>query len=754
MLENNSLSILKVSSFLANNEDNLAELSTFIDFSEGLTIGFIEVNSNQENEWIIDSLMSNYRMQNIQFMVLNIDDSQVRFLLDEILNYLSKNPPLEDKKQVIIIKGLENSIGLNDYPPVLQNLNFVRNSFTYDVPYPILFCLPHETITRFARFAPDFWAWKSGIFKFDSIPEEKNIDHKFLSVDRVIERDKVSETKKRVDLLTRLFREYSAKENIPMMVTALQQLGVAHYRREELQEAEESLLEALNLSVQRESLEPTKIVILEMLGDVYRKGKKYQEAETIYQQALNFYSEQRYRQNWARIHNSLGNVYLNKNQGSKADNLEAAIAAYERSLEVYTRDAFPQDWAMTQNNLGIAYRNRLREERGDNLEQAIAAYQRSLEVYTRDAFPQDWAMTQNNLGIAYRNRLREERGDNLEQAIAAYQRSLEVYTHDAFPQDWAQTQNNLGAAYYSRIRGERADNLERAIAYYESSLEVCTSDAFPQDWAQTQNNLGVAYYSRIRGERADNLEEAIFCYRQALKILTFKSFPLDWAQTQSNLANAYIKRILGEKIDNLNQAITCYQNALKVYPSDYFPDYYAQIQYNLANSLRERFPLLKNRKDIEQAIIAYEQAKHIFEKTDDQDLIFDSYYQLGQAFFEGGYYTQAIEHLQSCHQTYLKKRDIPHLAPILFELARLYHRIGRLEQGRLYFKDSLRLFHRLGDKENAYSVTVALGNLEIQSGKIEQAYNHLKEAQNYYENHPYSKRIDEINQLLETLQSS
>ncbi len=466
MLETKSFSISNHRLFLVKNQQRLAELLTFIDFAEGLTIGFIEVNRNEEANWIVESLMNNSQCQNIQFIVLNIDDSQVRFLLDEILNYLSKNPPLEDKKQVLIIKGLENSIGFKDYPPILQNLNFVRDAFTYDVPYPILFCLQNDTITRFARFAPDFWAWKSGIFKFESLPEEKNIDRQFVNFARVLERDGVSETQARIDLLTRLFAEYSAEKNISMMITTLQQLGVAYYRRGELQKAEESLLEAWNLSNQITSLEPTKVATLETLGYVYKKLKKYEEAETIYQQVLNVYSEQNFSQKWAKIQNSLGNVYLDKNQGSKADNLERAISCFNSALEVYTRESFPSEWAMTQNNLGVAYSNRIRGERADNLELAIVAYNLSLEVYTRDSFPYEWATTQNNLGTAYSDRIRGERADNLEMAIAAYNLSLEVRTPTAFPIDCLQTGRNLGDT------ANLIEDLETAIKGYNLAIEA------------------------------------------------------------------------------------------------------------------------------------------------------------------------------------------------------------------------------------------------------------------------------------------
>ncbi len=597
--------------FLAKNQQRLAELLTFIDFAEGLTIGFIEVNRNEEANWIVESLMNNSQCQNIQFIVLNIDDSQVRFLLDEILNYLSKNPPLEDKKQVLIIKGLENSIGFKDYPPILQNLNFVRDAFTYDVPYPILFCLSNDTITRFARFAPDFWAWKSGIFKFQSLPEEKNIDRQFVNFARVLERDGVSETQARIDLLTRLFAEYSAEKNISMMITTLQQLGVAYYRRGELQKAEESLLEAWNLSDQITSLEPTKVATLETLGYVYNKAKKYEEAETIYQQVLNVYSEQKFSQKWAKIQNSLGNVYLDKNQGSKADNLERAISCFNSALEVYTRDSFPSEWAMTQNNLGIAYAIRIRGKRADNLELAIVAYNLSLEVYTREAFPYEWATTQNNLGNVYGERIRGERADNLELAIAAYNQSLEVYTRDAFPYDWAGTQTNLGLAYDNRIRGERADNLELAIASCNQSLEVFTREAFPYDWAGTQTNLGLAYLDRIRGERADNLELAITAFNLSLEVYTPDSFPYEWARPQNNLGLAYGDRIKGEKADNLELAIVAYNLSLEVYTRDSFPYEWAMTQNNLGTAYSNR--IRGERADnLELAIFAYNLSLEVY----------------------------------------------------------------------------------------------------------------------------------------------
>ena len=265
---------------------------------------------------------------------------------------------------------------------------------------------------------------------------------------------------------------------------------------------------------------------------------------------------------YAGTQNNLAVAYRNRISGSRADNLERAIAFYTATLEVYTRDVFPKEWGQMQHNLGAAYRNRIRGERADNIEKAIAFYTATLSVHSREAFPEYWAMTQNNLAAAYTYRIRGEKAQNIELAIAFYTATLEVYTRDAFPKEWGQMQNNLGIAYGKRIRGERADNIERAIAFYTATLLVHTREAFPEYWAMTQNNLATAYLYRINGSRADNLELAIGFCDAALTVYTLEDFPEYWATTQNNLALAYSDRINGSRGDNLERAIEFYQACL------------------------------------------------------------------------------------------------------------------------------------------------------------------------------------------------
>jgi hypothetical protein len=79
----------------------------------------------------------------------------------------------------------------------------------------------------------------------------------------------------------------------------------------------------------------------------------------------------------------LGNAYLQRRQGERADNIDTAIAQFEAALKIFTREAFPAEWAMAHGSLAIAYRERIMGERADNVETAIAHSHAALKVILR-----------------------------------------------------------------------------------------------------------------------------------------------------------------------------------------------------------------------------------------------------------------------------------------------------------------------------------------------------------------------------------
>jgi tetratricopeptide (TPR) repeat protein len=569
----NSSEITGRSQFLAINQQSLASLLTFVDFAEDLTIGFIEIDREQERDWIVEWLIESPECQDVDFLVLTYNDPNLRFLLDEILTSLSQQDLQKTKKLVLIIKGLEYSISHTEYPPILQNLNFVRDAFVDAVPYPILFCLPSYQITSIAKFAPDFWAWKSGSFKFESIEQESipisigGFPVKYFPIKTV------PEPQSRIELLERLL-EYTASSSLDRdlstMVSIREQLGSFHRSRQEWVKAEKYLRQALDIINKNPSLSIKTTNLLIDLADIYLKKMEYEKAVEIYEHILVLDRDRLSPHELAEINNNLGLVYVDILEGNKSENIEDAINYFETAL-IHTAEELNQNWATIQYNLGNAYVARIKGDRSDNLEQAIKYYQVAMRVRTETDFPIDWAATQHNLATAYQERIQGDKAENLELAIDYYQATLRVYSQTNSPFNWAATQYNLGNVYCNRIRGDKAKNLELAIGYYQVALRVRTETDFPIDWAATQHNLATAYQERIQGDRAENLEMAIEYCQAALRVYTKTDFPFNWAMAQNNLGLTYTQRINGEKTENIKKAIECYQNALKIYTPDTFP---------------------------------------------------------------------------------------------------------------------------------------------------------------------------------------
>ncbi|MGL5060794.1 MAG: tetratricopeptide repeat protein, partial [Microcoleus sp.] len=130
---------------------------------------------------------------------------------------------------------LEKSIGkFGEYPPVLQDLNWVRDAYKKSVPHPILFVLPDYAITRLAKFAPDFWAWRSGVFLFKTTQDTRdNAVARTLDSGRSFRTLKTPEKQERIELLESLLMDYNpshsgTERNPSACSNILHQLGVAY----------------------------------------------------------------------------------------------------------------------------------------------------------------------------------------------------------------------------------------------------------------------------------------------------------------------------------------------------------------------------------------------------------------------------------------------------------------------------------------------------------------------------------------------
>ncbi|MEH2228096.1 MAG: tetratricopeptide repeat protein, partial [Nostoc sp.] len=365
----------EIGKFIAYNQDEFAELVTFVNFAEKFTLGFIEINFTPDIDLLIAGLQQNPQCQEIQFLVLDFPDENLRFLRDKLVEQLAKITKETNKKLVLLIQNLEKSIGVfGDYPPVLQDLNFVRDSYRQTVPHPLLFILPDYAISRLAKFAPDFWAWKSGLFRFKTteLTRDKAIANT-LNTDINIERLPTPKQQERIDLLHSLLMEYHPTGEIPRpehlrnCCNILNELGKAYLSQHKPIKAREYLEKAGKIAKQFPDYS-LQIEVINQLGKSYRQQRQFESANSYHQQALDIAKKQKNRRAVANSLHYLGNVSLNMRQFHQARDY------YQQALEIDIEFGNRYSSARTYHQLGIV------AEELRQFHQARDYYQQALEI--------------------------------------------------------------------------------------------------------------------------------------------------------------------------------------------------------------------------------------------------------------------------------------------------------------------------------------------------------------------------------------
>jgi tetratricopeptide (TPR) repeat protein len=454
-----------VSPWEAQNEETIAELARFIDFAEGFTIGFIEVSFPDDIESLLKVLRKRPECRLVDFQIFDISDPNLTYLQDELTQRINQLPKpvstLIVPKRVILIKGLENAIGLfGDYPPVLQDLNFVRDALADSVPYPVLFCLPSYAINRVIKYAPDFWSWKSGVFKFKSIQSsEDNASIRGLHATKLMGSLTQLERQERLQLLERLAQEFSpleghrSKDDLRVCAKALIELAHLHTNFGEFLKSQEVLDQTIKIldssNWQPEIPQDTvlRLQYLRWLGFLSLRLGKLADAESAFQTslAINKGIDEFEKEHILEL---LGRVEAEKG------NLDGAAFLYEKSLFITEHLGNADRKSTILSSIGgLKFKQGL-------LEEAIALYQQSLEIEDRIGNAQGKAATLHNIAT-----IRSQQGQ-LEEAIALYQKSLAIKERIGDAKGKAETLNNLAS-----IRS-RQGQLEEAIALYQQSLEI------------------------------------------------------------------------------------------------------------------------------------------------------------------------------------------------------------------------------------------------------------------------------------------
>ncbi|WP_052050258.1 tetratricopeptide repeat protein [Leptolyngbya sp. KIOST-1] len=498
-----------VSPWEAQNEDTIAELARFIDFAEGFTIGFVEISFPDDVDDLLKVLRRRPECRLTEFYVLDLSDPNLTYLQDELIQRINQIAPstslLMTPQRVILIKGLENSIGLfGDYPPVLQDLNFVRDALADSVPYPILFCLPSYAINRVIKFAPDFWSWKSGLFKVKSVQNsEDNASIRALYATKLLGSLSQLERQERVQLLERLVQEFSPleghrhKDDLRVCVKALIQLAAIHTNFDEYSKSEMVLDQTIKIldspDWQPERLQDAVLRLqyfrwrgfLSLLLDDIVDAEASFKASLIINNEINEFEK-------GHILELLGRVE------AKKGNLDKATTLYKQSLAIAEQISNAGRKAATLHSMA-----ELQAMQGQK-EEAIALFQQSLEIYDCIGNVQDKANTLHKLAS-----IKAQQGQ-MEEAVALLHLASDLEERIGNAQGKANTLHTLAS-----IKAQQGQ-MEEAIALLQQSLEILECIGSPDaatvqahlEQAQTQvEEMGLAN-AIAEGEETDFVDES------------------------------------------------------------------------------------------------------------------------------------------------------------------------------------------------------------------------------------------------------
>lgn len=328
-----------------------------------------------------------------------------------------------------------NIASSREHPKITRtDLNLVRDAYKQSIPYPLIFILSNHALMRLIKFAPDFWAWRSGVFIFKTIQETKdyavqtiqNHNDSYGQINK-------AERRERIDFLKGLLEEdypHGKKilpEKLDPYLTILNQLGEAYLDLGNAPEAREYLEEALKLVLNRDN-SSLKADIYRNLGRAYEYLGKYQEELTYYQQSLAICKEIGDRKGEAKSYKGLGNAY------DYLAKYQEALTHYQQSLAIFKEIGDRKGEATAYDNLGIVYQYL------GKYQEALPYHHQSLAIRKEIDDRNGEAYSYNNLGTIYHSL------GKYQEALTYYQQSLAIRKEIGDRHGEAKTWFNLGLA--------------------------------------------------------------------------------------------------------------------------------------------------------------------------------------------------------------------------------------------------------------------------------------------------------------------
>jgi len=396
--------------------------------------------------------------------------------------------------QALSVHGLEASLRSSDpHPPLLTHLNLLRERYR-DLGCPLVVWLPDYALTRLAREAPDFWAWRSGVFEFAPEAEvaESALRQMAYEPGLVTSSLDAAAKRERLALLGRLLDDYRELGEGPQEQDAqadiLWKVGGLHQDLGEYGQARQAYGEALEIKQQLGDRAGV-ATSLHNLGNVAYLQGDYPEARRLYQESLAIKQQLGDRAGVAKTLHQLGLL------AQATGDYPEARRLYQESLAIAQQLGDRAGVAQTLHQLGM-----LAQDTGDYAE-ARRLYQESLAIKQQLGDRAGVAKTLHQLGL-----LAQDTGDYPE-ARRLYQESLAIAQQLGDRAGVATTLHQLG------MLAQDTGDYPEARRLYQESLAIAQQLGDRAGVATTLHQLGML------AKEDGNLEEAQRLFAESLATL-------------------------------------------------------------------------------------------------------------------------------------------------------------------------------------------------------------------------------------------
>lgn len=475
----------------------------------GFALAFARVNVPTQRAELVKEIRRRVERQGIEIIEIDFQ-TPVHDFLNELLRRLAKVYLTKLKSEsrrlavaesapryAIFVYGLEHSIPSSEtYHPVLSVINYKRENFRQHLAAPLVIWVPEYALQAIIEGAPDFWAWRSGVFEFVAPREE--VSKTWLTIEP--ERGQIElsnmtreEKRKRIHLLSGLLAEYEARENadtpeiMAIRFDLLERLGKLYYFLSEYQHAFDFYQRALKIA-QKLEYKTGVANFLHQIGIIHQRRGDYGTALQHYEQALKINEVLGDRTSLARSLHQIGMIHQ-----ARGD-YQTALDIYEESLNIAEKLGNRTNVANSLHNIGTIYHAR------GNYQTALDMYEKSMKIKEDLSDRIGMVTSLGQIGMLYHTQ-----GD-YHAALVMYEKSLKIAEELGDRVNVATSLHQIGMLDYAR--GDYPMALDR----YEKALKIAEELGDRAGVATSLHNIGTIH------QACGDYSGAFTIYEKALKI--------------------------------------------------------------------------------------------------------------------------------------------------------------------------------------------------------------------------------------------